>query len=71
MSLPWADWQFWVVTAVAVVGVWRLVQPFLDRGDACPGCDRCVSPATEDRARADLVTIGERQGAAAARPRFD
>ena len=31
MRLPFDEWQFYVVTAVALVGLWLLVRPFLSR----------------------------------------
>lgn len=41
--MPWTDWQFWVVTVAAVVGVAFIVRPMLPSrtkksGAACPGC---------------------------------
>ena len=26
--MPWRDWQFWVVTAVAAAGLWALLRSF-------------------------------------------
>ena len=28
--MPIGDWQFWLVTAVAALGFWLLVRPFLE-----------------------------------------
>lgn len=43
MSFPFADWQFWAVTASAAGAVWMLVRPFLGGkaggpADPCAGC---------------------------------
>lgn len=43
MMLPWADWQFWVVTAVAAWGAWAVLRGFLPGGEsgtdtACSSC---------------------------------
>ena len=39
MQLPFDQGQFYVVTAVAVSGVWVLVRPFLRRSrGGCRGC---------------------------------
>jgi len=29
MALPLTDWQFWVVTALAMWGMWMLIRTFL------------------------------------------
>lgn len=55
MSLPWNDWQFWVVTLACAWGAWAVARPFVgmwkrrDTSEAasCPGCNRCDSAATE------------------------
>ena len=31
MRLPYDEWQFYVVTVVALAGLWLLVRPFLPR----------------------------------------
>jgi hypothetical protein len=31
MGLPFDDWQFYVVSGVALLGLWLLVRPFLPR----------------------------------------
>ena len=28
-GLPWGDWQFWVVTLLAIAAAWWLVRPFI------------------------------------------
>jgi hypothetical protein len=41
MPLPFDDWQFYVVSAVVLAGVWMAVRPFLPRrwpcARSCPG----------------------------------
>lgn len=50
--MPWHDWQFWLVSALAVWGAWVVARPLLPRGvrtwrvrgraaeadQSCPGC---------------------------------
>ena len=58
MSFPWADWQFYVVSAVMVAGLWLLVRPFLtrtERNTGCPGCETCGDDAGHGN---DLVQLG-------------
>lgn len=50
MALPWSDWQFYVVTSVALAGLVLLLRPLLParRGGACRGC-RSVRPEEQRR----------------------
>ncbi len=37
--MPWGDWQFWLVTAVALAGGWFVLRPLLPgRKDDCGTC---------------------------------
>ncbi len=59
MIFPWHDWQFWVVTGMAIVGLAVLVRPFVRplRGrPGCPGCDGCATGAGAKQ-RSDLVSL--------------
>ena len=47
MPLPFDQWQFYVVTAVAVLGLWALVRPFLRRSTG--GCHGCGSAPRRKR----------------------
>lgn len=29
--MPWSDWQFWVVTALATLGLWVLIRMFIPK----------------------------------------
>lgn len=29
--MPWGDWQFWLVTVLAIVGLWMVVKPLLPK----------------------------------------
>ena len=29
--MPWSDWQFWVVTALAAAGLWVLIRMFIPK----------------------------------------
>jgi len=31
MGFPIGDWQFWLVTAIALTGAWFVVKPFLPK----------------------------------------
>jgi len=63
MPLPLDQWQFYVVTVVALGGVYVLLRPFLRRGSAAgggTGCSGCGSGSTS-RKRAVPLTIGGRR----------
>jgi hypothetical protein len=58
------DWQFLVVTAAALWGLWILVRPFLRRQEK-PGCPNCAAsghcqsqPARGGGGGERLVTLG-------------
>ena len=61
MPLPADQWQFWVVTAVALAAAWLLVRPFLRRSPG--GCRGCGSgaPSSARRRRATPLTIDGRR----------
>jgi hypothetical protein len=60
MSLPWTDWQFWVVTVVAGWAGWVVVRPFLPRRkERETPCDHC---AVGTAARARLSDREENSG---------
>jgi hypothetical protein len=62
MLFPWHDWQFWVVTAACLAGVWGIVQPFVPRkgrpADTCGGCATGTAACARKEA---LVRLGERR----------
>ena len=62
--MPLDQWQFYIVTAVALAGVWALVRPFLRRGGAGgaggSGCGGCASGSSSGK-RAVPLTIGGRR----------
>jgi len=51
--MPFDDWQFYVVTAAGLWGVWAVVRPFIpDRNrPGCPGCDTGTSRSRSKRTR--------------------
>lgn len=53
--MPWYDWQFWLATAVALVGLWFALRPFLPArgGGDCGAC------APKPRPRRAELTIGD------------
>ncbi len=58
MPLPLDQWQFYIVTAVALAAVYVLLRPFLRRGGStCGGC----GSGTTSRKRAVSLTIGGRR----------
>lgn len=61
MSLPVGDWQFWVVSLIAVGGAWLVVKPLVARkGKAEPGCANCTFGAAsiQHRPASPLVQLG-------------
>lgn len=71
MSVPVHDWQFWVVTAAALWGVFTLVRTVWPKrkksGEGAPPCPRCASGTAacagkKTEAPAEkLVTLGGRR----------
>lgn len=68
--MPWQDWQFWVVTAVAAYSVrliLGLIFPARGEGDgpACGGCATgaaaCARPQDEPRPASDLPVVAPRR----------
>lgn len=53
MELPWADWQFWLVTGAAACGIVVVVRPFLPskRRDEESACSSCAVGAAAQAAR--------------------
>lgn len=45
--MPWSDWQFWVVSLVVLVAVWRLVLLFVPRSKP-PRTTLTISARTRD-----------------------
>ncbi len=61
MSFPWADWQFWAVTAAAVWGGWTLARQFLPRRDR-NACGACAAGSAAVAKKQPLVVLGGRSG---------
>jgi hypothetical protein len=62
--MPWRDWQFWIVTALALAGAWLIARPFLPRkrGDgAAPGCPNCASGSAASKPRRVALTIDKKR----------
>ncbi len=44
--MPWLDWQFHVVTAAALWGVWNVLRQLLPKsGPTGPACGACAAGA--------------------------
>ncbi|MCC6907683.1 MAG: hypothetical protein IT430_07070 [Phycisphaerales bacterium] len=56
-GLPLGDWQFYVVTAAALGGIWLIVRPLLGRpgNSGCPNC--ADGAATSTRRRTTGLTV--------------
>ncbi|MFZ9881120.1 MAG: hypothetical protein ACO3QC_06930 [Phycisphaerales bacterium] len=65
-NLPTHDWQFWVASALALVGVAVVLRPFLPKGRGakqnCPGCpsDAKSADGTAKPKHVDLTIGGKR-----------
>lgn len=60
MGVPWGDWQFYVVTLLAMCGAWVMVRPFLPRkggSGGSGGCPNCASGAAARRKPRTRLTI--------------
>lgn len=64
--MPWRDWQFWIVSLLALWGLWVLSKPFWPRrkadgeASACPNCSSGSGPAAKKTRRVAL-TIEKRR----------
>jgi len=66
--MPWRDWQFWLVSALAIWGLWVLARPFIPRrksaGDDEPACPNCASGSSASKkktARRVALTVDRRR----------
>jgi hypothetical protein len=63
--MPWHDWQFWLVTAAALVAAWFVLRTVLPRRkDAGPGCPGCGPGQAAARPRRTTLTVSARDRAA-------
>jgi hypothetical protein len=64
-AIPLDDWQFWVVTALALGAAWLVLTPLLpkrrSKSSACPGCPsgNAAEKAPREK-RVDLTIAGKR-----------
>ncbi len=64
MPLPWTDWQFWVVSVVALWGVVAIVRAVVPRrAESTAACEKCESGGGVGmEAGPKLVDLGRREG---------
>jgi hypothetical protein len=57
--MPWHDWEFWIVTVLAMIGLFILMRPFLPRrkGSANAACPNCASGEAAAKPRRATLTI--------------
>ena len=62
--MPWTDWQFWFVSALAIGGLWVLVRALApnrgSRGEDA-GCPNCPSGSSKPRATKRVALTVERR----------
>jgi len=66
MGLPWTDWQFWVVTLVALWGAVAILRSVVPRRSGqAPACEKC-EPGSDGDSGSDagprLVALGRGGG---------
>ena len=62
MGVPLDDWQFYVVTALAIVSLWLVVKPFVaSRREGGGGCHSCGGGPPAARRRRVTMTIRGRR----------
>jgi hypothetical protein len=62
--MPWNDWQFWLVSLLAVWGLWVLARPFLPRkraASASTSCPNCASGSAAAKPRRVALTIEKKR----------
>lgn len=68
MTLPWGDWQFYVVTAVALWGARLLIRQLLPMPGSQSPCGSCAAGAAacvkipEEERHSELVVLGPSGG---------
>ncbi|MFZ9691207.1 MAG: hypothetical protein ACO3EP_04130 [Phycisphaerales bacterium] len=60
MSIPLGDWQFWVVSLIALAGVALVVRPLFASKSTTPACGGCAKSAPAKARHATLTIEGER-----------
>ena len=57
--MPWNDWEFWIVTTLALMGVIVLLRPFLPKrkGTSDASCPNCASGSAAAKPRRAMLTI--------------
>lgn len=62
MGVPLDDWQFYVVTALALLSLWLVVRPFVgSRREGGGGCHTCGGgPPAARRGRVTMTIRGRR-----------
>ncbi len=59
--IPISDWQFWIVTFLALLGAWRGVRSLVPRrGAACGGCSSGDRASSGSEQQATLTLEGKR-----------
>jgi hypothetical protein len=62
--MPWHDWQFWLVTALAAFGSWRMVRLIVPNRKAGAGsCPSCTSSSPTNASRRKVTLTIDRQQA--------
>ena len=58
--MPWMDWQFWMVTILAILGVWmvaRPLMPFRKTSGEDVGCPSCASGSAASKPKRRRVAL--------------
>ncbi|MAC18824.1 MAG: hypothetical protein CMJ23_03925 [Phycisphaerae bacterium] len=55
--MPWSDWQFWVVTLMALGGVILVVRPLLPTKRPSGRCGTCPSGTNTDEAKGQRTPL--------------
>ena len=58
MSFPIHDWQFWVVSGIALIGILIVLRPFWPKRDRSTGCGGCPTQGTKHKPRRVRLTLG-------------
>ena len=59
-GLPLDDWQFYVVTAAFLLGLWLIVQTLRPRRGGSSACPTCPSSGTARPQKTGLTVEGKR-----------
>ena len=57
--MPWTEWQFWIVSLLALAGLYLVLRPLLPSKGASPACSSCTSNPGVKKPKLTPLTISK------------